>query len=138
MRKFIVATLGSGLLASGLLAMGLAATPAMAKGSDAMKACAASWKGMSAADKKKTSYKAYSSDCLKNGGPRAAAEPAPMAMKGMAMKGSAMHATPAAMHADSPQDRMKSCAAKWNDMKAHNQTKGQTYRQFSSGCLKKS
>lgn len=129
MRNFIVAT----------LALGLLATPVMAKGSDAMKACAASWKGMSAADQKKTTYKAYSSDCLKNGGPRAAAAApaaAPMAMHQAAPM--AMKASPVAQHGASPQDRMKACAAKWDDMKAHNQTKGQTYRQFSSNCLKKS
>lgn len=47
-------------------------------GSDKMKTCAASWKAMSAADKKKTTYKAYSSDCMK-GGATAAATSTPSA-----------------------------------------------------------
>ena len=40
----------------------LIATPAMA---DSITNCAASWKSMSAADQSKTTYKAYSSTCLK-------------------------------------------------------------------------
>jgi hypothetical protein len=53
MRKLILATVAFGLLAS----------PAMA---DTMTHCAASWKSMSAADQGKTTYKAYSSMCLKS------------------------------------------------------------------------
>jgi hypothetical protein len=54
---------------------------------DTMKDCAASWKAMSAADKAKTTYKAYSATCLKGGAaaPTKAAAPAPA----MAMKSSA-------------------------------------------------
>ena len=54
---------------------------------------------MSAGDKAKTTYKTYSADCMKSGGPKtAAAAPAPamamkasapMAMSGPAMKGGA-------------------------------------------------
>ncbi len=80
-----------------------------------MKACAAAWNGMSAADKAKTTYKAYSATCMKNHGPSVAAT-----------------------GAMSPTDRMKACAAQWNSMKKAGTTGGQTYAQFTSKCLKKS
>jgi hypothetical protein len=55
-------------VAAGLVA--LLSTPALATSStDTMKACAASWKTMTASDKAKTTYKTYSSSCLKNHGP---------------------------------------------------------------------
>src|ERR1700682_3091872 len=51
----------------------LLATPALASSStDTMKACADSGKFIPAADKSKTTYKAYSSACLKNHGPSTA------------------------------------------------------------------
>jgi hypothetical protein len=90
------------------VALGLLAAPALAAkstGSDAMKSCAASWQAMSAADKAKTTYKAYSTDCMKAGGPKtAAATPAPAAAmmakpaataSSASMKGPAMAAKPA-------------------------------------------
>jgi hypothetical protein len=53
-----------------LVALGLFASPAFASPSqDTMKACAASWKSMSAADRAKTSYHEYSTSCMKAGGP---------------------------------------------------------------------
>jgi hypothetical protein len=35
------------------------------------------------------------------------------------------------------QSKMKSCAKEWNAMKKAGKTNGQTYRDFSSDCLKK-
>ncbi|WP_293861882.1 PsiF family protein [uncultured Alsobacter sp.] len=35
------------------------------------------------------------------------------------------------------QAKMKSCASEWNAMKKAGKTKGQSYRDFSSECLKK-
>lgn len=72
---------------------------------------------MSPADQSKTTYKAYSSTCLKNGGPPK----------------QQMMAAPAA-----PQQRMKDCAAKWATMKKSGATGGQTFQQFSKTCLKAS
>jgi uncharacterized protein (DUF2237 family) len=88
------------------------ATPALAAG-DAMKVCAASWQAMAPADKAKTTYKAFSSVCLKKGAPVAAMTP---------------------MTAG---DRMKSCAAKWNAMKVAGTAKDTTYAKFNATCLKK-
>lgn len=55
------------LIAAALAA--LAANPVLAKdsttGSDKMKACAASWNAMSAAEKKATTHNAYTSKCMK-------------------------------------------------------------------------
>ena len=85
-------------LVTAAIALSLLAVPAAAadkKGSDAMKACAASWSAMAAADKAKTTYKAYSSDCMKNGGPKAAAAAPAMAAPVKAAAGA--KATPAAM-----------------------------------------
>jgi len=60
-----------------------------------MKSCAANWNGMAAADKSKTTYKAYMSTCLKAPASTAAAAPAAMTAKPAA----AAVATPAAMTA---------------------------------------
>ena len=122
--RLIIAAAAAGLFA-------LTATSAFAadKPANAMTTCAASWKAMSAADQGKTTYKAYSTSCMKAGGPAAAAAPA------MAVKATPVAAT-SAMKAASPQDRMKACAAKWNDMKKDGSAKGTTYKAFSSTCLK--
>jgi hypothetical protein len=63
-----------------------------------MKSCAAAWQAMSAADKAKTTYKAYSTDCMKAGGPKTAAAtptPAPPPAAAMTAKPAAMSAKPA-------------------------------------------
>jgi hypothetical protein len=80
---------------------------------DTMAHCAAAWKGMSAADQGKTTYKAYSAMCLKTG-----------------------YTVPPAPAASTSNSRMKTCAAQWNDMKAKKTTGNQTYQQFSAKCLK--
>jgi hypothetical protein len=74
----LVATLAAGAFA----APGYSATtPQQAN----MKSCAATWSGMAAADKSKTTYKDYMSTCMK--APAAAATPAAMTAKpAMAMK----------------------------------------------------
>ena len=74
---------------SAAIVLAVLAVPAAAatKQNDVMKACGASWTAMSAADKAKTTYKAYSADCMKKG---AAAPAASTAAAGPAMK-----ATPA-------------------------------------------
>ncbi|MFO1148873.1 MAG: hypothetical protein U1E62_10915 [Alsobacter sp.] len=53
-------------------------------------------------------------------------------------------AAPAAPAANQPsaaqkaqQDKMKACASEWQSMKKAGKTKGTTYQQFSSECLKK-
>ena len=112
------------LIITAALVFAVFGTPAFASTStDTMKACAASWKSMPAADKGKTTYKAYSSDCLKSGGPKATSlAPTPVS---------------ADMSNMSPQDRMKACAAKWDGMKKDGSAKGTTYKAFSATCLKK-
>lgn len=52
-----------------------------AASADSMKSCAASWKAMSKADQAKTTYKAYSTSCMKGGAaaPMAAAPAKPVA-----------------------------------------------------------
>jgi hypothetical protein len=96
-------------LAAAAIALSVFAAPAFAAksaGNDAMKSCAAAWQAMSAADKAKTTYKAYSTDCMKAGGPKSAAaataQPAammtakPAAASATSMKaGAAMAAKPA-------------------------------------------
>jgi hypothetical protein len=59
-----------------LAAIGFLALPVTAASADTMKNCAASWKGMAPADKAKTTYKAYSSDCMKGTAKETAASPA--------------------------------------------------------------
>jgi hypothetical protein len=65
-----------------------------------MKSCAAQWSGMAAADKSKTTYKAYMSTCMKAPASTAAAAPAPaMTAKPVA--------APAAMKAQSGSAKCK-------------------------------
>jgi hypothetical protein len=89
---------------SAVLFLGLMASPALltTASADTMKNCAANWKAMAAADKAKTTYKGYSSTCLKGGAApaaMAAPAPAPMAMAPVkparAMKSTSAMAMPA-------------------------------------------
>jgi len=61
-----------------------------------MKSCAATWNGMAAAAKSKTTYKDYMSTCLKAPASSAAATPAAMTAKPAAATPAAMTAKPAA------------------------------------------
>lgn len=61
-----------------------------------MKSCATNWNGMAAADKSKTTYKAYMATCLKAPASTAAATPAAMTAKPVAAAPAAMTAKPAA------------------------------------------
>jgi hypothetical protein len=72
-------TIASAFALAGFLAASALVPTASA---DTMKNCAATWKTMSAADKAKTTYKAFSTSCMKGGAtavPAAAAAPAAMA-----------------------------------------------------------
>src|SRR5947208_340219 len=90
------------VIISATFVLGLLAVPAVVSSAnaDSMKNCAATWKGMSAADKAKTTYKAFSSSCLKGGtaSAPAAAAPARAAMAAPAKPTAAM-AAPTAMAA---------------------------------------
>ena len=61
-----------------------------------MKSCAATWNGMAAAAKSKTTYKDYMSTCLKAPASTAAATPAAMTAKPATATPAAMTAKPAA------------------------------------------
>ena len=47
-------------------ALAVLSSPSLANGTDTMKACEAGWKAMSPAAQSKTTYKDYSTACLKN------------------------------------------------------------------------
>ena len=94
MRSLIVAAIALSVLAAPAFMDG--AWAAKSAGNDAMKSCAAAWQSMSAADKAKTTYKAYSSDCMNAGGPKtaaAAATPTPPAAAAMTAKPAAASST---------------------------------------------
>jgi hypothetical protein len=84
----LIAAIGAAAFAAPAFSAG---TPQQAN----MKSCAANWNGMAAADKSKTTYKAYMATCLKAPASTAAATPAAMTTKPAA----AATATPAAMTA---------------------------------------
>jgi uncharacterized protein (DUF2237 family) len=109
------------LLLSAAIVAALFATPAFAASGDNMKACAASWKNMAPADKAKTTYRDYSKVCLANG-PTTAPSANTIAVR---------------QHPMTPQERMKDCAARWDAMKKAGTTGSQTYRQYSTSCLRK-
>ena len=67
----LVAAVGTAVFAGPVFS---ADTPQQAN----MKSCAATWNGMAAADKSKTTYKAYMATCLKAPASTAAAAPAAM------------------------------------------------------------
>ena len=115
MRLFIALAASLALAAGGAAAVH--AAPAQTK----MQACAAQWNQLKAANKTGgQTYKTFSSACMKGNATTPAAKPAA-----------------AKVTASKPQDRMKQCAAQWNQLKAANKTGGQTYKQFSASCLKK-
>jgi len=102
-----------------------AAAPAPSR----MEACAAEWRAMNKAGVTgDRDYKTFSADCMKRVGasvPQPAPTP-PLAVAPHKAKG-----------AHGPGSRMRSCAARWKDMKAQGTTKGMTYRQWTSQCLKR-
>jgi hypothetical protein len=118
----------------GLIAASLIVTPVIvtSASADTMKNCAASWKAMPAADQKKTTYKAYSSMCLKSGYKAGGAS---MAMSGPAMSGPAMSGPAMSGPKMTAQNRMKDCAAKWSAMPKADKAKT-TYKAYSSVCMK--
>jgi hypothetical protein len=63
---------------SAIFVLGLLAVPALAPAAsaDTMKNCAATWKGMSAADKSKTTYLKFAASCMKGKSAATAATPA--------------------------------------------------------------
>lgn len=99
----IVAALGVGAFAG----PGFSATAQQGT----MKSCAATWSGMAAADKAKTTYKAYMSTCMKSpAASTAAMAPAPAAaMTAKPASATAMTAkpAPAAMKAESGSAKCK-------------------------------
>ncbi len=110
-----------------------------------MQQCAAQWQDLKKAGKTNgQDYKTFSSACMKGTTTAPAATPAaPMANMPMpAAKPAMSSAKPAATVAKTSggsnggQNRMKQCAAQWDQMKATGKTNGMTYRQWSSQCLK--
>jgi hypothetical protein len=98
-------------------------SPAFAKanaGSDKMKACGAQWSAMTADQKKGTTYKQFSSDCMSGKTP---------------VTGIPMATTDKSKM--TPQERMKACSSEWSGMSAADKAKT-THKAFSSSCLKKS
>ena len=93
MRTQFAITLVAALAAATFAAPGRAADTAQQAN---MKSCAATWKGMAAAAKSKTTYKDYMSTCLKAPASTAAATPAAMTAKPAAATPAAMTAKPAA------------------------------------------
>jgi hypothetical protein len=61
-------------------ATAILSTSAITASADTMANCAASWKAMSKADQGKTTYKAYSTSCMKGGAAAPAAKPAAAAV----------------------------------------------------------
>ncbi|HEX7798791.1 MAG TPA: hypothetical protein VF402_00485 [Asticcacaulis sp.] len=125
MRLFIALAASLALAAGGAAAVH--AAPAQSK----MQACAAQWNQLKAANKTGgQTYKTFSSACMKGNAATPAVKPAPA-------KVTPAKVAATKVAASKPQDRMKQCAAQWNQLKAANKTGGQTYKQFSASCLKK-
>ncbi|MCJ8141526.1 hypothetical protein MKI84_01185 [Ancylobacter sp. A5.8] len=110
--------------AAALAALALAA-PANAQSSAVMKQCSERWNEMKAKDQTgDLTYRQFFQQCTANAAPSSAPAPKP------ATSTPAASATPATGGASA-----KDCAARWNDMKAKDQTGDLTYREFSQSCM---
>lgn len=118
--------------------MMLAAAPAFAavKPQGPMQTCTAQWLDMrKAGDLHGQNYKSFIRLCLQG----KTSDWTPAASKAAARKITPAKARPLKARAPkqtSGSNRMKMCGAKWQAMKAANTTNGQTWRQFSSQCLR--
>ncbi len=125
MRAFVT------LATAGLIMAAFAGPQAFAApsaGSSKMTTCAAQWQQLKASGKTNgQTYKAFSATCMKGGTPA----PTPVAAATVAKPASATTGN------KPQQDKMKQCAAQWQQMKASGKTGGQTYKAFSAQCLKK-
>ncbi|MFT0862535.1 hypothetical protein [Ancylobacter sp. G4_0304] len=103
-------------LAAALIALATAA-PANAQSSAVMKQCSERWNDMKAKDQTgDLTYRQFFQQCTANAGSAApSSAPAPKPATGGASA--------------------KDCAARWNDMKAKDQTGDLTYREFSQSCM---
>jgi hypothetical protein len=120
-------------LAAALLVLAAASSAhAAAKPQGPMQTCTAQWLAMrNAGDLHGQNYKSFIRLCLQS----KASDWAPVTSK--ADTGKKAPAKPRALKAKaSGGNRMKLCGAKWQGMKAANATNGQTWRQFSSQCLR--
>ncbi|HVZ30046.1 MAG TPA: hypothetical protein VG839_06600 [Asticcacaulis sp.] len=120
------------IIVSGALAAAALTGPALADSK--MQQCAAQWQQLKAANKTNgQSYKDFSAQCMKGSTP-VATTPKPTPAASVAKPAST---TASAGKGNSAQNnKMKQCAAQWDQMKAQNKTGGQTYKQWSSKCLK--
>lgn len=111
----------------------VAISPAFAKSAaqtasqNNMTSCSASWKTMSAADKKATTRKAYMSTCMTKSSGSAAA-PASSSM-------AAAPAMATQAKASGSGGTMSNCASSWKG-KSDTDKKATTYKAFMSGCMK--
>jgi hypothetical protein len=128
------------MIAGGVVTLAFLAGPALADSK--MQQCAAQWQQLKAANKTNgQSYKDFSSQCMK-GGAAPAATPKPTPVVAPKPTPAASVAKPASTTASAGKgnsaqnNKMKSCADQWNQMKAQNKTGGMTYRQWSTKCLK--
>jgi hypothetical protein len=114
------------LFGAALVATCLFAAGAQAQTSGTIKQCADRWNEMKAKDATgDLTYREFSQKCLAE----AAAGSKPASSSQSAPKPSA--ATQPTQGGASAQE----CAARWNDMKAKDQTGDLTYRQFSQSCM---
>lgn len=114
-------------LAAALIALATAA-PANAQSSAVMKQCSERWNDMKAKDQTgDLTYRQFFQQCTANA---AAAAPSSAPAPKPATSTAAASATPATGGASA-----KDCAARWNDMKAKDQTGDLTYRDFAQSCM---
>ena len=101
-----------------VVAMTVVAGPVRAENSP-MEQCAVQWRDLAAAGKTAgQDYRVYAAACLKAGA-TSPAQPVRSATGKVKRP-----------------NRMSVCAGQWRQMKAQNNTRGMTYRQWSSQCLR--
>jgi uncharacterized protein (DUF2237 family) len=122
-----------------LMASAQAASPPASR----MQLCAVQWNQMKAKGQANgVAYQVFNANCLKGGAnvqsktDNAIQPTKTVVTKTPSAPPMAMASKPAGQALiPSPQDRMKACASRWDQMKLQGRTKGMTYQQFSTTCL---
>ncbi len=129
--------LAAGLILAALIVLGLGPAFAEPKPQGPMQICTAQWlalrdSGHDAGDLHGQTYPSFIRLCIQG----KTADWTPSAAKSVRIDKASVAGRPAKM--TSQGNRMKQCGARWRAMKAAGATGGQTWRSFSSQCLRKS
>ncbi len=130
----LVTALAAAIIVLAVMTFAPGLAKAAGKPQGRMQACTAQWLDLKAEGHPPV-YKTFIRECL--AGKTAVASGGPVAKVHKARTSAVKRAPPVKLSARIKKpNRMSLCAAQWREKKAAGATDGQTYRQFSSQCLK--